>query len=105
RHEAVPGRSRRVPAGISTTHCERFRTASGTVLEELCESSLSIWVVRLSAALGSTALVDCAVATMLTRHKEIIAAYCSNSVRIPPIFDSSAIWESGYHGNLRLRCL
>jgi len=35
---------------------------------------------------------------MLTRHNEIPAVYRSNSLRIPPIFDSSAIWESGYQG-------
>jgi hypothetical protein len=54
--------------------------------------------VRLSTAPGSIAVVDCALATMLTRHNEIPAVYRSNSLRIPPIFDSSAIWESGYQG-------
>src|SRR5256885_6399971 len=98
RHDAVPGRRRRVPAGISTTHCARFSTASGTAVGELRDSSLSSWVVRLSAAPSSSALVDCALATMLTRHNAMAAVYRSNSVHVPPIFNSSAIRERGCHG-------
>ena len=41
-------------------------------------------------------MVDRALATMLTRHSKIPAVYRTNSLRIPPTFDSIAIWESGH---------
>jgi len=99
RQEVVPGRNRRVPDGISTTHCVRFSTASGTVPGELRERSLSSWVVRLNAAAsGFWALVNCALATMLITHNEVATAYRRRSVRIPPIFDSIAVRERGCRG-------